>query len=587
MTKELQKLEQAQKELEEKLQKLELQIAQKQTELEKLQQIEEELISIEKAKYAVEKKYNGFHAVLHKKGTEVKIFSEQEKDISNAFPTLCDAAKTLTDADIIIDGELVPYKGKEPLGRNELMKFIGAIKSGKKVDDKHIKMHVWDIVYYNKDITDLPLRERRKVLSKLKFNSRILPVSAFYVPADKNELKKAIEKATKLKGSEGAVIKDLDAPYVFDEKSRAWIKYRHLVDFHAIIIDKIRNKAGNFNYVVGVELRPKDMKYIDSRYVVEVNGKKVLKLGKTFNTEFDVPIGSIADIMVEEVWRHESPRGIRYSIHKPRFRHPRPDRSTSSTIDDLEDIVTSIGVAVKELREDNDYGETHTEAAEKFWKENWFRMYPKSGKGQFIYHHHWRGLTEEETKLDDKTLMCETNHSIHGDLRHEVDRNTLWGFTVFFGTAKENCEKYPDKLIYQSKTKEKYKMQGSFKLAMPHSWLEVGKRKPLITQPGGIGSTAKKFAKFFAIDWGTYEMGVWREHFFEVFYHGKHLKGRAIISYAPVGGSRKWLIYFPEDQTPYADKHTKEEIIAELKKKGQKYLIWAKPGVKPELIEIK
>jgi hypothetical protein len=73
----------------------------------------------------------------------------------------------------------------------------------------------------------------------------------------------------------------------------------------------------------------------------------------------------------------------------------------------------------------------------------------------------------------------------------------------------------------------------------------------------------------------------------EVFLDGQKLKGRLIFQYAPLGGERKWLITQPEDQTPYAEANDLDEIKAELKKKGQRYLVWAKPGERPRLMEIK
>ncbi|HDD70724.1 MAG TPA: hypothetical protein ENF94_01035 [Candidatus Woesearchaeota archaeon] len=88
------------------------------------------------------------------------------------------------------------------------------------------------------------------------------------------------------------------------------------------------------------------------------------------------------------------------------------------------------------------------------------------------------------------------------------------------------------------------------------------------------------------MDWGTYELGVIREHSREYFLQGSKMKGRVLITYAPVAGSRKWLIDFPVDQTPYAESHDLNEVIAELKQKKQKWLIWCKPGEKPKKIKI-
>lgn len=231
-------------------------------------------------------------------------------------------------------------------------------------------------------------------------------------------------------------------------------------------------------------------------------------------------------------------------------------------------------------------GGTRSDAAEEFWENNWHNMYPKDGKGKFVYQYHWRGLTEDESKFDNKKLLG-TDNSLHGDLRFEKDKDELFGFTVFLGEAKDNKEE--GKLIEQIKDKgSKSKLQGAFKLAQPHSWLDVGKGSGTISEPGDVASTSKKWAKFFKIDGGKYEIGVWRKHYFEIFLYGDKLKGRMNIQYAPIGeDGRKWLVNFPKDQTPYAKANSLDKVIKELKKKKQKYLIWSKPGEKPKKIEVK
>lgn len=239
--------------------------------------------------------------------------------------------------------------------------------------------------------------------------------------------------------------------------------------------------------------------------------------------------------------------------------------------------------AIVELSDESEGGETRGERAAKYWAENWWKNYPESGKGEFVAQHHWRGLSKEETKLSHEELL-ETGHSVHADLRFTANDH-LWGFTVFLGEPKENKKAGGSQLLLLQKPDRK--LEGQFKLPQPKEWLQVGVGKPYVAEPLEVGSTSKKYSKFFLFDRGSYEMGVWREHAFEVFLHGEKLKGRYIIQYAELEGrGRVWLIDKPADETPYADKHKLEDVVKELKKKGQKYLIWAKPGKRPELIEV-
>ena len=78
-------------------------------------------------------------------------------------------------------------------------------------------------------------------------------------------------------------------------------------------------------------------------------------------------------------------------------------------------------------------------------------------------------------------------------------------------------------------------LQGAFKLRQPHAWLDVAKDQPYISEPGGVGSTSQKFAKFFQLDTGEYDFSFARQHGREIFMHGQKLKGRLMMQFAPDG----------------------------------------------------
>jgi uracil-DNA glycosylase len=230
--------------------------------------------------------------------------------------------------------------------------------------------------------------------------------------------------------------------------------------------------------------------------------------------------------------------------------------------------------------------ETRGERAFQAWEKNWHQALPASGKGRFVYQHHWRGLSEDEAaRLDDKALM-ETAHSVHGDIRLEGEDGALWGWAVLLGSAEDNRRlPHQDKLIDIAtvrKTKPGDKIELAPKLPQPSEWLDVGKDKPMVVGPGEVGATSQKFSKFFAIDSGTYELGVARQHAVEIFLDGKLLRGRYLLQFAPVAATRRWLIDKPEDETPMAERRDVAEVLAELRTKRQPYLVWGKPGSPPQ-----
>jgi len=231
-------------------------------------------------------------------------------------------------------------------------------------------------------------------------------------------------------------------------------------------------------------------------------------------------------------------------------------------------------------------GDTRSDIAAREYHRAWWQMVPASGKGRFVLQAHWRGLSEEETGLSHEELL-KTDHSMHCDLRFEIDKSRLWGFTIFEGSTEDIREKGQGeaRILHLPPTDS---LQGAFKLQQPHEWLTIAEEKPFVHKPGGVGSTSKKFSKFFQLDSGTYEFSFARQHGREVFMHGEKLKGRLLMQYAPAGDQgRVWMIHRPESQEAYTASHKLEDVIEELRDKGQEKLVWSKtPGQEPKVINI-
>jgi len=220
-------------------------------------------------------------------------------------------------------------------------------------------------------------------------------------------------------------------------------------------------------------------------------------------------------------------------------------------------------------------GEDDADVGEKNWDEHWQEYPPRSGKGRFVYQHHWRGLGEDETTLDESALL-EAKHSVHGDLRLESDDGRAWGFTVFTGG--------PDRLIEADKDG---KVQAVPKGEHSAKWLDAGAREPMVLKPGASGATTNTYSKLFRIDSGTYSIGVIKNHAIEIFIDGEKLKGRYLVIRAPLTGRPVWLIDKPIDQTPTAESTTLTDTIGELRGKKQRYLIWAQPGKQPHFFDVR
>src|SRR5919112_2912256 len=68
-------------------------------------------------------KYDGIRVQLHKFGDKVKMFSRKLEDVATSFPEIVSAV-SLLQADFILDGEVLAYRGGRPLHFQELQKRL-------------------------------------------------------------------------------------------------------------------------------------------------------------------------------------------------------------------------------------------------------------------------------------------------------------------------------------------------------------------------------------------------------------------------------------------------------------------------------
>lgn len=143
----------------------------------------------------------------------IAFYSRNGKALGRKFPYIVEALNDLPP-DTVIDGELVALDESGRPEFNLLQNYTGA--------SSHIRYFVFDVmVLKGRDLTHLPLSERRKLLVLLPFaNSRIAISEFLEVPAE------TMLAAVKEQGLEGVVAKRIDSLYEAGERSGAWVKHR-------------------------------------------------------------------------------------------------------------------------------------------------------------------------------------------------------------------------------------------------------------------------------------------------------------------------------------------------------------------------
>ena len=176
----------------------------------------------------VQPKYDGVRVQIHKKGSEVRVFSRNLEDYSLMFIELVTAAKKLKDRTLILDGEAIGYNPQS----EEYLAFQQTASRRRQHGIKEaaastpLVAFVFDVLFRNgKDLTALPYEERYAILDEILDDSKVL------LPTPLARTDSAEALTTTLldnisKGLEGVVVKRMDSPYQAGARNFNWVKLK-------------------------------------------------------------------------------------------------------------------------------------------------------------------------------------------------------------------------------------------------------------------------------------------------------------------------------------------------------------------------
>lgn len=550
----------------------------------------------------IEPKLNGFRAIIEKNNANIRLWFEGKREDNQLkkkiYSDILGILKNIPD-DFIVDCDVgIKHAGRR-LPRNETV----ILNANEPILDKSdtINITVFDLPFWKKDLHEMPFEERRARLEEF-YNmylvgkaQKLFEIVPSETAKDKEELKKLAKWAFSYPMSEGLMAKTKTGIYELDGTTNEWSKLKHDVEIKAIVLQKKITKGGAYVYTGGVLPSPD----YEGENLFELKGKTYVNLGDSFSTKISASIGDIITVKIEELIPHINEKTNKEEIawYAPRVIDKDDTRKEPYYINQIIDIAKRGGVwqsikksdalilaslGIFKITPEEEMGETRGGLAIRNWEKNWYKLLPSKNKLQFAYQHHWRGLTKEETELNENSLL-KTNHSIHGDLRFESD-DALWGFTIFLGTTKDVVKANGDRLMNLPFADA---LQVTPKLAQPKDWLKVGHNSPLIVEPHEGGATLLTYAKFFEFDSGTYEIGYAEQHFVEVFINGNKIKGRYTFQFAPVGEKRIWLIRRQEDETPFVERENLEKQFLDQKEKNRTHIYVSKPSMNPTLVPLK
>lgn len=174
--------------------------------------------------WVFEIKWDGYRAITEKKGKHIKFYSRNGLSFNELYPELIPELMKIKK-DCVLDGEIVVLNEHGRPSFQKLQQF-----------DEHrdlpIIYYVFDCLWYaGKDLTDLPLLERKKYVLKA------LPKSHAVLYSDhlETEGEKFFSEIIKLEGLEGMMAKRADSLYEEGRRSRSWLKIKLVNTQEAVI----------------------------------------------------------------------------------------------------------------------------------------------------------------------------------------------------------------------------------------------------------------------------------------------------------------------------------------------------------------
>lgn len=176
----------------------------------------------------VEDKYDGIRCQLHHAGDRTALYSRDLNDITEQFPEVVAAATDI--ADVILDGEVLAFRGGRVLPFADLQKRLGRRRPGAAVLAATPVIYVaWDVLLHGgASLLDTPLRERRRLLEHLSLGDGFaLAHLEAAVGADAVDERFAAARARR---NEGLMLKDPGSGYTPGRRGLAWLKLKRPLD---------------------------------------------------------------------------------------------------------------------------------------------------------------------------------------------------------------------------------------------------------------------------------------------------------------------------------------------------------------------
>jgi DNA ligase-1 len=225
---------------------------------------------------ALEYKLDGARVQIHKRGSEVRIYSRHLSDVTASLPDVVkEIGRGLKAHEAIVEGEAVAVDAQgRPLPFQHLMRRFRRVHDvAAMVREIPLQLHLFDLLYVDgHDLIDAPCEKRWQALEEIAGTLSLVP---HLIPQTVEEGERFAEEAYRA-GHEGVMAKDLTSRYTPGVRGKAWLKLKHVLSLDLVIVAADWGYGRRHGWLSNYHLAARD----------EETGE-YLEVGKTFKGPTD------------------------------------------------------------------------------------------------------------------------------------------------------------------------------------------------------------------------------------------------------------------------------------------------------------
>ncbi len=246
------------------------------------------------AEFLVEDKFDGIRGQAHVERGRVALYTRTLDEVTHRFPELVAPLRSLPSA-VILDGEILPARGREILPFAELQKRLGRkTVSDELLAEVPVVFVAYDLLYAGgRVLFDEPLAERRRALEDLiegasgesVGSAGTLRLSEAKLVGESGALDAEFD-AARARGNEGLMIKDPRSSYKPGKRGREWLKLKRALATLDVVVTAVEVGHGKRRHLLS-----------DYTFAVRRSEEdaELLNVGKAYSGLTDVELAELTE----------------------------------------------------------------------------------------------------------------------------------------------------------------------------------------------------------------------------------------------------------------------------------------------------